>query len=302
MLQIPEVNGLTQYMTLFPTTVRHSKTYRSPYLYRNKKVLIIGNSASGHDLTTELIQTAHLPVYQSRRSASRWDGNEPPPGVEWKPVVKEYLPSGRIVFEDNSYWDAIDTVIYCTGYKPSFAFRNVKSNGRELWDYAANKLRNTYIHTIFQDFRTLGIVGMPRVLTFRSFEYQAIALGRLFSGRNGGGLLGIEEQESWEREREIEKREKGKKFHDIEWETCETMNWFGELYRIARLPRLSGEGRCPPVLGEEVRWAVEHLRKYPEPGKEKEQRLNQLDDEDNANVDEWVVVEREERKDMLAFI
>jgi hypothetical protein len=64
---------------------------------------------------------------------------------------------------------------------------------------------------------------------------------------------------------------------------------------IAGLPRLGGEGRTPPVLGEEVRWAVEHLKKYPEPGKDRSR------DEEVTEDEEWVVVKRE-RKDFLAFI
>ncbi|KAG4436193.1 hypothetical protein IFR05_008321 [Cadophora sp. M221] len=301
---IPEVKGLVRYLELFPGRVVHSKIYRTPLLYKNKRVLTIGNSASGHDLTTDLVLEATLPVYQSRRSASRWDGDEPPPGIDWKPVIKEFLPSGRIVFDDDTFLDDIDTVIYCTGYKASFPFWNVRNNGREIWDYEKNKLVKSYIHTFFHDFKTLGIVGVPRVLTFRSFEYQAITLARLFSGRETKELPALEAREQWERDREESVNHEGKKFHDIEWETGETVGWLGELYGIAGLGLLTGEGRVPPVLGEEVRWAIEHLRKYPEPGKDRvstegsSQSSRQSNDKD---VSEWVLVNRK-KKDLLAFI
>ncbi|KAK0101142.1 hypothetical protein ONS95_012876 [Cadophora gregata] len=302
---IPEVKGLAKYLELFPGRVVHSKTYRTPQLYRNKRVLTIGNSASGHDLTNDLLLEASLPVYQSRRSKSRWDGSEPPPGIAWKPIIKEFLPSGRIIFEDDTYLDDIDTVIYCTGYKASFPFWNVKNNGREIWDYEKNKLVKSYIHTFFHEYKTLGIVGVPRVLTFRSFEYQAIALARLFSGRQARELPGLEEQEEWERDREERVKREGKKFHDIEWETGETLNWLGELYEISGLGLLTGEGRVPPVLGEEVRWAIEHLRKYPEPGKDGVEDRKEFEksagDEQSGDGEEWVLVERK-KKDLLAFI
>jgi hypothetical protein len=285
----------------------HSKTYRNPLLYANKKILLIGNSASGKDLATDLLSSAHLPIYQSRRSPSRWDGPDPPPGIAWKPIIKEYLPSGRIVFEDNTYLDDIDTVIYCTGYLPSFPFWNVKNNGREIWDYKNNKLVKTYLHTFFHDFERLGIVGVPRALTFRSFEYQAVALARLWSGRQSVGLPGLEEQERWEREREERVKREGLRFHDVQWDTGETLGWLGALYGIAGLGLLTGEGRVPPVLGEDVRWAIENLRKYPEPGKSEDGdgdsketgELGGLGDEKNG---EWVVVERTAKKDLLAFI
>ena len=295
---IPEVKGLAEYISIFPNRVVHSKTYRSPSVYRDKKVVVIGNSASGHDVTAELVQTAHLPVYQSRRSASRWDGDEPPPGIAWRPVIKEFLPGGRIVFADDTYLDDIDSVIYCTGYKASFPFWNTRNNGRDIFDYQANKLVKTYLHTFFRDFpTTLAIVGMPRVLSFRSFEYQAIALARVFADRDEGRLLkrGVKEMENWESQREENRKKEGKKFHDVEWETGETLGWLQELYAIAGLPQLNGAGRFPPVLAEEVRWAIEHLRKYPEPGKDGDKN------EEVGGESEWVIV-RKDRKDLLAFI
>jgi hypothetical protein len=270
--------------------------------------LVIGNSASGHDVTAELVSTAHLPVYQSRRSASRWDGDTPPEGIAWKPIIKSFLPSGRIVFEDETYLDDIDTVIYSTGYLPSYPFWNEKVNGRPLWDYQKNRILKGYHHTFFQDFKTLAIVGLPRTLTFRSFEYQAIALARLWSGRNSVGLPPVEEQIRWEKEREKERKARGVKFHDVTWEGGETFEWLDSFYLIAGLRALSGEGRTPPVLGADVRWAIEHLRKYPEPGKDpkdgkdEEKSLEMNGIEGLENDENWVLVRRGERKDLLHFI
>jgi Flavin-binding monooxygenase-like len=274
----------------------HSKYYRSPTPYKNKKILIIGNSASGHDLSTELIKHAKLPVYQSIRSKSRWDGNKPPPGISWLPIVSQYLPNGQILFTDGTCLDNIDTVIYCTGYKHSFPFWNEKANGRPIWDYTENKLIKGYWHTFLHDFPTIGLVGIPRVLTFRSWEYQAITLARIFAGRNARPLPSVEEQERWERERlEVVKREK-RKFHDIQWETGETLAWLGGLFAWAGLGTLEGDGRIPPPLTREVVWAIEHLRKYPEPGKETGMDVILGDGERD-----WVLID-EVKKDLLHFI
>lgn len=146
-------------------------------------------------------------------------------------------------------------------------------------------------------------MGVPRVLTFRSFEYQAIALARLFANREATGLPDVAEQERWEREREEQQNRRRKKYHDIEWENGETLRWLGTLYQIAGLGQLTGEGMLPPVLGEEVRWAIEHLRKYPEPerdGNEDGSASRELGDKHNE--DGWVLVEKEVEKDLLAFI
>lgn len=283
------MKGLEEYLRLFTGKVIHSKIYRNPQTWQNKKVVVIGNSASGHDVTAGLAAHARLPVYQSRRSVSRWEGDKPPPGVEWKPIIKEFLPSGDIVFDDDSVLSDIDTIIYCTGYKISFPFWNGKANGSALWSYEQNRLIGSFWHTFFPRYPTLGIVGVPRVLTFRSFEYQAIALARVFSKRNIFALPPKKEQEQWDRERwQLVNREK-RKFHDITWENGETLDWLRSLFELAGLPSLEGRGRCPPVLNDETRWAIEHVRKYPEPGREYEQ-------EDG----DWTIVRSV--KDLLHFI
>ncbi|KAI9707837.1 MAG: hypothetical protein M1820_004442 [Bogoriella megaspora] len=294
---VPEVKGLEAYMSRFSKRVSHSVSYRTADLYTNKRVLIIGNSASGIDITTLLVKSGKpkLPVYQSRRSRSRWDGAEPPEGIEWKPVIKEYDASkNEIIFEDNSRLGDIDAVIYCTGYKPSYPFWNEQANGGPLFNYEANHLQGNFQHTFFQSYpHNLGIVGFPRVLTFRSFEYQSVALARLFAGRNAKPLPPLSEQRKWEQQRaELVKREH-RKFHDIPWDNEETLDWLRFLFEMSGLPDIEGWGRCPPVLGKETRWAIEHVRKYPEPGKE------------GAEVDEegWVVVEGQGcGKDSLHFI
>ncbi|RFU25906.1 hypothetical protein B7463_g10431, partial [Scytalidium lignicola] len=311
---VPQVKGLKAYIDKFPGRVVHSKYYRSPISHSSKKVVVIGNSASGRDVAAELVSTAHLPVYQSRRSKSKWDGDEPPPGIAWKSVIKEFQLDGRIIFEDGTYLDDIDTVIYCTGYLASFPFWNAKNNGRALWDYKRNKAIKGYWHTFFQDFPTFAIVGLPRVLTFRSFEYQAIAIARLFSGRNTAPLPPLTEMERWEKERERETQRRRKKFHDVEWETGETMDWLEGLFRIAGLGTLSGDGRLPPTLGKDVIWAINHIKKYPEPGSEKH-KVSRWEERREAppaydkvtrNESEWVMVDlpetREREKDLLAFI
>ena len=264
------MKGLEEHISAFPGRITHSKSYRISSLYSGKKVIVVGNSASGHDVTTQLVQSGLVkhPVYQSRRSKSRWDGVAPPKGIEWKPVIREYRAStNEIIFEDDSVLDDVDAVIYCTGYNPSFPFWNSTANGGPLFDYTENRLLGFYQHFVSQSYpRTLGIVGLPRVITFRSFEYQAIALARLFTGRNSVPLPSLSSMRKWEYARaDLVKREK-RKFHDIPYDNGETLEWLRWMFAFAGLPQLEGKGRYPPVLNAETRWAYEHVRKYPEPG------------------------------------
>lgn len=297
-IKIPAVKGLNEYISRFPGLVSHSKTYRSVDLYSSKRVIVVGNSASGHDITTQLVESGKpkLPVYQSRRSRSRWDGTNPPTGIEWKPIIKEYnSKTGEVIFADGTRLKDIDAIIYCIGYKPSIPFWNSNANGRPLYDYTEGHLLGNYQHTFSHIFpRSLKIISFLRTLTFQSFKYQAIALARQFTSRNAKPLPPLAEQELWEQRRaEMVKRE-NRKFHDIPWDSSETMDWLRFLFDMSGLPILEGLGRCPLVLGKETRWAIKHVRKYPEPG----------GDDGTADAEEegWIVVERPHRKDSLHFI
>jgi hypothetical protein len=166
-------------------------------------------------------------------------------------IIQEYDSStGAIRFEDGTELTDIDVIIYCTGYKLSYPFWNAHANGGPLFDYAENRLLQSYQHTFSRAFpQTLGIVGFPRVLNFRSFEYQAVALARLYSGRNAVPLPPLATQEKWEKERlELVKKER-RKFHDIKWESGKTMDWFRYLFQFSGLPQLEGWCMFPPVFG-----------------------------------------------------
>lgn len=175
-----------------------------------------------------------------------------------------------------------------------------------MWDYRSDRIIKGYWHTYFQDFKSLGIVGLPRVLTFRSFEYQAIALARLFSGRNSLALPPLDEQVRWEKERAERTSKERKKFHDVPWDNGETFEWLGGLFSLAGLGTLKGEGRIPPVLDKDLVWAIENVRKYPEPGKDKAEEqgghgtsvLSLGFEEAGGN---WVLVENR-HDDLLSFI
>lgn len=297
--------GLEQYIAEFEGRVQHSKTYRTPRAYQDQKVLVIGNSASGHDVAAQLAASdcAKGPIIVSRRSRSRWDGHDPPPGVVWKPIISEYKADGSIVFKDGSVLRDVDKVIYCTGYKPSYPFWNEKANGRPLYSYEHDRLINNYQHTLFHDFPTLAVIGLPRVLTFRSFEYQAIAVARLWASRVSIPLPSNVKQKDWERERAALVNREHRRFHQIDWDTGETMDWFRWLFEFAGLPTVEGHGRCPPALNECTQWAIKHIKKYPEPcggnGALVEKENTETDSRDTV---EWVVVEADPQKDSLHFI
>ncbi|KAM3527631.1 hypothetical protein NHJ13051_002822 [Beauveria bassiana] len=259
--QVPRVKGLGPYIEKYPGRISHSKRYRNPKLYAGRRVLIIGNSVSGRELSEELVGVAKGSVYLSRRSPALWEGDKPPPGIEWKPVVSEYRQDGVILFADGTALAGVDAVIYCTGYKPSFPFWNQETNGGPLFDYRLNRLLGCYQHVFFRDYPTLGVVGFPRTLTFRSFEYQAIALARLWSGRNAQPLPSPRHQQQWEEERAERTEAQHQYFHDVPW-GAETNEYLRELFNFAGLTTLAGDGLLPPPLTRRMVWEYENVLKW----------------------------------------
>ncbi|KIL87923.1 hypothetical protein FAVG1_08804 [Fusarium avenaceum] len=263
---IPDVQGLGDYMQKYPGRVSHSKTYRQPNPYKDKRILIVGNSLSGRDITEEVTKVARRPVYISRRHKSRWEGSQPDKGTEWKPVTKEFVTeTGQILFDDGSSLDDIDHIIYCTGYKPSFPFWNAKSNGRDLYDYEKEKLKGSYLHTFFQHYSTLGIIGLGQSLAFRSYEYQAIALARVFAGTNATALPSLTEQKEWERSWEKYSKRDDMDFHTVPFENGELLRWYTQLSNIAGIP-FCGKGRVPPAFTDETLWQLQNIRRLDQPG------------------------------------
>ncbi|GAA5917339.1 hypothetical protein JCM5296_001296 [Sporobolomyces johnsonii] len=133
---VPWVEGLSSWKG----ELSHARWYRDAKAFEDKTVLVIGNSASGYDVTRELAMSIHsrresgtdpttLPkVYQSARSPPvigiPFDAPDAP---EWAKEIAVFPPvrkvEGKVIeFEDGRTLEDVDTIIYCTGYYFSFPF------------------------------------------------------------------------------------------------------------------------------------------------------------------------------------
>ncbi|GAA5839962.1 hypothetical protein JCM5353_006687 [Sporobolomyces roseus] len=120
--------------------LQHARWYRNTKAFENKTVLVVGNSASGYDITREIAMSIHsrrtsdrppatLPkIYQSARSTSNLGiPFDAPDSPDWAKEVKVFPPIRKvedktITFQDGSSLDNVDTIIYATGYYFSFPF------------------------------------------------------------------------------------------------------------------------------------------------------------------------------------
>lgn len=64
---IPSTPGLAELERTFPGTVEHSKAWRNPEKYRNKRVVVIGASISGADISWTLADFAETPLISVTR-------------------------------------------------------------------------------------------------------------------------------------------------------------------------------------------------------------------------------------------
>lgn len=147
---IPQVDGLSEWTAQFcsssSSSVIHSKYFDDPEKYTNKTVLVVGNSASGRDISLQLARCAKQ-VYRSVKSlpptptppslsASSSSPTQLPlavddPRIINVPVIERYDTKNKTIVLDKSQegFDLdsyelkhVDIVIYCTGYLYNFPF------------------------------------------------------------------------------------------------------------------------------------------------------------------------------------
>ncbi|KAL4700049.1 hypothetical protein H8957_000340 [Semnopithecus entellus] len=137
----------------------HSRDYKNPEDFKGKRVLVIGLGNSGSDIAVELSRLATQVIISTRSGSwvmSRvWDDGYPWDMVSLRkePVFSDELPSHILcgivsikpsvkeftetsaVFEDGTVFEAIDSVIFATGYDYSYPFLDetiMKSRNNEV--------------------------------------------------------------------------------------------------------------------------------------------------------------------------
>lgn len=72
-----------------------------------------------------------------------------------------------------------------------------------------------------------------------------------------------EEKWTWDKDRVTLVRKEQRKFHDIQCRTGRRRSGWHNSLKSQGWKFSGGEGRIPPVLGHEVRWAIENIKKCP---------------------------------------
>ena len=248
--KLPDISGIRAWNEAYPKVITHSKYYRMPEEFRDKKVVVVGNSASGSDIATQIGTVSKHPVLNSKRSEAPEFRRE----ISWKhevPEIVEFLPptsAHRAVrFADGQVESDIDAVVFCTGYYYSFPFL---SSLRPAISTTGERVENIYKHLFYTPHPSLAFVGLPvKIVPFRTYEGQAAVLACVWSGRLD--LPSASAMRAWEEERIAEKGS-GKRFHEMR--NLTDFQYHNEMVEWALQAKDEKTDAVPPKWREKDSW------------------------------------------------
>lgn len=282
---IPSVPGIEAWNAQYPNRITHSKFYRLPENYTGKKVIVVGNSASGVDIGAQVAKCCKGRLIMSSRSesflkvpdtATATKAKEEPRYIE-KPEIVEYLldeeekeeGKRRVKFSDGTIESHIDAIIYCTGYFYSYPFlenKNKKKNKTKTPPLhppvitTGERVENLFQHIFYRPQPTLSFVGLnQKVIPFPMAQAQAAVIARVLSGRLA--LPDESVMKEWEEET-LQMNGSGRGFHVFAFpKDAEHLNFLHDWAMSAEQQQQQRRevGKAPPVCGEKLYWIRERF-------------------------------------------
>ncbi|PYI32906.1 FAD/NAD(P)-binding domain-containing protein [Aspergillus indologenus CBS 114.80] len=253
----PNIAGITQWNEAYPGVILHSKLYDSAEQFRDKKVIVVGSSASGLDIGNQISPVSKGKVIVSERNQTLLASSAGDTSKVYHPQIVEFLPPDShrraVRFEDGHVEADIDAIVFCTGYLYTYPFLSaldppIITNGR--------RVVNTYQHLFYIPDPTLVLSALPqRIVPFPLSENQAAVFARVFSGRLS--LPSKDAMEAWEQSTVREKGE-GTPFHLLPFpQDADFMNFLHDWAAEAESRRgleNGGNGKQCNYWGERERW------------------------------------------------
>lgn len=227
---------------------------------QHQTVLLIGAGVSSTDIARELSQTAKV-IYQSSRAGPYDLPTQLLPQIasrvaevaSYEPPSKNQTKPGTVTLKDGQILAGIDRVIVSTGYHFALPFlQELHSDSTPLNQASDTVLvtNGTQIHNLHKDIfyipdPTLAFVGVPfYTATFTFFEYQAIAVAAVFSGR---AWLPKEEDMRQEYQERVQRKGLGRSFHDMKGEeptyVKELVDWVNDHAQVTGGLKVDGHSR-----------------------------------------------------------
>lgn len=250
---LPEIRGISQWNHVYPEIISHSKAFQRPQGFENKRVVVVGCSASGYDISAQIALYCKAPVILSVRSDTPYEPMSS--SAICRPEITEFLSSRHynraVRFSDGHIETDIDAIIFCTGYLYSYPF--LSSFLPQLIG-TGDRVQHLYQHIFSIDHPSLVFVGLPtRVIPFRNAEGQAAVIARVWSDRLH--LPSKLEMLEWEKSA----LELGRKKHFHLLKTPEDLDYYDGLIEWAMQAEGYGQGKLPPKWSKKERWVREKL-------------------------------------------
>ncbi|OAA65772.1 Flavin monooxygenase-like protein [Niveomyces insectorum RCEF 264] len=228
---IPDIRGLIKTAKKFPGRFEHSKSYRKPEKYVDKRVLVVGGNVSASDFINDLHAVVKGPLEVAVRGRNPMlDAVYRLPNVQTHSTVASIAVRDDdddatfvVAFDDGTTVNDLDYVLFATGYRLQYPFLHPNPTTPD------NRVAGFYQHVFHIDDPSLTLVGQVKAsLSFRVFEYQAVAVARFYAGRNSRSLPSPEEQRQWEQDR-LRDRGPTNNFHAVSPDFAEYFNWFADF-------------------------------------------------------------------------
>ncbi|KAF2212505.1 hypothetical protein CERZMDRAFT_121267 [Cercospora zeae-maydis SCOH1-5] len=237
---VPDIPGLAAWKKHFPSRVQHSKRYARPDQFKDQNVLLIGAGVSSMDIARDLSQARA--VFQSSRggaydlpesmlleNGARVDGVEKFELDDATELGTDGSIQGSVTLRSGRKLCNVHQVIVCTGYHVSLPFmRQFHRDGVRAENAGEEAIvtNGQVTHNLHKDIwyipdPSLAFIGVPyHVATFSLFEFQAVALSLVFSGR---AALPSRENMRKEYQERIERKGTGRNFHSLKGRGAEAL-------------------------------------------------------------------------------
>lgn len=192
---------------VFPGKIEHSHDYKLPTNYTGQRVVVLGASFSGEDISRDMSSEIEKGWLVARKPGVCMPDTSPigPNGnVERKcGTIEELKADGSVVLSNGDVLDNITTVMLCTGYSYNYKILDVPK-----LEWNATSVGPLYQHQFFAHDPSLIFIGVPTLIAhFPMVELQALWAAQQLAGNFEKAMLPDEEGmlKYWENWKEARK-------------------------------------------------------------------------------------------------